>query len=89
MYWPFMTTPPSQSEIFSVIVASSYVLAFEDQTPYQSEIFSVIVAWLYVLAFQYHKTLPKWNIFCYCSFVICIGLSWPQHPPKVKYFLLL
>ena len=89
MYGPFMTTTPSQSEIFSVIVAWSYVLAFEDQTPSQSEIFSVIVAWLYVLAFQDHNTLPKWNIFCYCSFVICIGLSWPQYPPKVKYFVLL
>ena len=32
MYWPFSTTTPSQSEIFSVIVACflcSYVLAFE------------------------------------------------------------
>ena len=112
MYWPFMTTTPSQSEIFSVIVAWLYVLAFQDQTPSQSEIFSVIVAWLYVLAFQDqtpsqseifsvivawlyvlafqdHNTLPKWNIFCYCSLIVCIGLSWPQHSPKVKYFLLL
>ena len=89
MYWLFMTTTPSQSEIFSVIVAWSYVLVFEDQTPSQSEIFSVIVAWLYVLAFQDHNTLPKWNIFCYCSLIVCIGLSVPQHPPKGKYFLLL
>ena len=50
---------PSQSEIFSVIVALLYVLAFQDQTPSQSEIFSVIVAWSYVLAFQDHNTLPK------------------------------
>ena len=35
-----MTTTPSQSEIFSVIVAWLYVLAFQDQTPSQSEIFS-------------------------------------------------
>ena len=47
MYWPFRTTTPSQSEIFSVIVALLYVLAFQDQTPSQSEIFSVIVAWYY------------------------------------------
>ena len=40
----------SQSEIFSVIVAFSYVLAFQDQTPSQSEIFSVIVDCSYVLA---------------------------------------
>ena len=30
MYWPFSTTTPSQIEIFSVIVACSYVLAFQD-----------------------------------------------------------
>ena len=34
-------------------------------------------------------TLPKWNILCYCSLFICIDLSRPQHPPKVKYSLLL
>ena len=39
MYWPSSTTTPSQSEIFSVIVTCSYVLAFQDQTPSQSEIF--------------------------------------------------
>ena len=63
MYWLFRTTTSSQSEIFSVIVALFYVLAFQDQTASQSEIFSVIVAWSYVLAFQDHNTLPKWNIF--------------------------
>ena len=55
----FQDQTPSQSEIFSVIVAWSYVLAFQDQTPSQSEIFSVIVVWLYVLAFHDHNTLPK------------------------------
>ena len=106
MYWPFRTTTPSQSEIFSVIVALLSVLAFQDQTPSQSKIFFVIVAWLCVLAFQdqtpsqseifselapacsnllisqcplgniFAQHLPKWNIFCYCSFIVlCIGLS--------------
>ena len=37
---PRETITPSQIEIFSVIVALLYVLAFEDQTPSQSEIFS-------------------------------------------------
>ena len=37
---PWETITPSQSEIFSVIVALLYVLAFEDQTPSESEIFS-------------------------------------------------
>ena len=50
--YPLISIIPSQSEIFSVIVACSYVLAFQDQTPSQSEIFSVIVACSYVLAFQ-------------------------------------
>ena len=85
----FQDQTPSQSEIFPVIVALLYVLAFQDQTPSQSEIFSVIVTWSYVLAFHNYNTLPKWNIFCYCSLIVCIGLSGPQHPPKVKYFLLL
>ena len=31
-------------DLFSVIVACSYVLGFKDQTPSQSKIFSVIVA---------------------------------------------
>ena len=105
MYWPFKATTPSQSEIFSVIVACSYVLSFKDQTPSQSEIFfvivdclyvlgfkdqtpsqseifSVIVACTYVLTFQGHNTLPKWNILCYCSLFICIGISWPNTLPK-------
>ena len=91
---------PYKSKIFSVIVACLYVLAFQDfpkwnifcycslfkdQTPYKSKIFSVIVACSYVLTFQGHNTLPKWNILCYCSLFICIDLSRPQHPPKVKY----
>ena len=50
------------------------------ETPSQSEIFSVTV-----------NTLPKWNIFSKAVIVAClfecIGLSGPQHPPKVKYFL--
>ena len=88
----------------SVIVALLYVLAFQDLTLSQSEIFSVIVAWSYVLAFQDHNTLPKWNIFCYCSFILCTStgcglptkyflMSFRQYicwaPPKVKNFLLL
>ena len=44
---------------------------------------------MYVLAFQDQYTFPKRNIFCYCSLFICIGLSRPVHPPKVKYSLLL
>ena len=51
MYWPSSTSTPCQSEIFSVIVTCSYVLAFQDQTSFQSEIFSVIVDCSYVLAF--------------------------------------
>ena len=116
MYWPFITTTPSQSEIFSVIVAWSYVLAFQDQTPSQSKIFFVIVAWLCVLAFHdqtpskseifselaparsnslisrcplgniFAQHLPKWNIFCYCSFIVCIGFSEPNTLPKWNIF---
>ena len=86
MYCLFRTTTPSQYEIFSVIVAWSYVLAFQDQTPSQSEIFFVIVAWWYVLAFQHHNTLPKWNIFCYCSLIVCIGISGPNTLPKWNIF---
>ena len=57
MFWPFTTTTPSQSEIFSVIVALLSVLAFQDQTPSQSKIFFVIVALLSVLAF--HDQTPS------------------------------
>ena len=77
---------PSQSEIFSVIVTFSYVLAFQDQTPSQSEIFSVIVDCSICIGLLGWHTLPKWNILCYCSLFICIDLSRPQHPPKVKFF---
>ena len=72
LYWPFGASTPSQSEIFSVIVACSLCSC--------------------VLAFHCQHTLPKWNILCYCSLfslLVCIGLSLPAHPPKVKYSLLL
>ena len=72
------TITPSQREIFSVIVALIiWVGLFRTTTHSHSEIFSVIVAWSYVLAFQYQKTLRKWNIFCYCSLIVCIGLWGP------------
>ena len=57
---------------------SQAIWTFSTTAPSQSEIFSVIVPCSYVLAFQYHITLPKWNILCYCSLLICIGLSVPQ-----------
>ena len=43
------------------------------------------------ISFQEYHTLPKWNIFCCCkcSLFINIGLSGPQHPPKVKYSLVI
>ena len=43
------------------------------------------------ISFQEYHTLPKWNILCYCkcSLFVNIGLSGPQHPPEVKYSLLL
>ena len=62
------------------------LLLWETITPSQSEIFFVIVAWSYVLAFQDHNTLPKWNIFCYCSFILCIGFSGPNTLPKWNIF---
>ena len=74
MYWPFKTSTHSQSEIFSlkaVIVACSLCS--------------------YTVAFQDQHTLPKRNILshsCYCgllSLLVCIGLSRPAQPPKVKY----
>ena len=43
------------------------------------------------ISFQEYHTLPKWNILCYCkcSLFINIGLSGPQHPLKVKNFLVI
>ena len=53
MYWPFITTKPSQSEIFSDHCELDHMYwPFRTTTPSQSEIFSVIVALLSVLAFQ-------------------------------------
>ena len=74
MEFPFRTSTPSQSEIFSlkIVIARMYVLACQDSTPSQSEIFSqaVIVA-------------------CSLCSYVCIGLPGPAHPPKVKYSLKL
>ena len=32
------------------------------------------------------QPLPKWNIFCYCSFILCIGFSGPNTLPKWNIF---
>ena len=80
------TITPTQSEIFSVIVACSYVLIFQGHNTLQSEIFSVIVDFLICIGLLGWHTLPKWNILCYCSLFICIDLSRPQHLPKVNFF---
>ena len=91
--WPFRTSTPSQREIFSltaVIVACSVYLHFRTSTPSQREIFSltaVIVACSYGVSFQDQHTLPKRNILSKLLLwlVLCICISGPAHPPKVKY----
>ena len=55
----FRTTTPSLSEIFSVIVAWLYVLAFQDQTPSQSEIFSELAPACSQLAPSCSSLLPS------------------------------
>ena len=78
----------SAAQSSHVIVACSYVLAFQNQTPSQSEIFYVIVACLYVLGFK-DQTPSQSEIF---SVIVdcCYLLGFKdQTPPKVKYSLLL
>ena len=78
------------------IVACSVYLHLKTSTSSQSEIFFWYCSFFCILAFQIQNTLPKRNIFfqiyslasSLCWYV-CIGLSIPVHPPKVKYFLLL
>ena len=68
MEFPFRTSTPSQSEIFSlksVIVACSYRISFQDQ--YTLPKWNILLqscynGLLYVFAFQDQHTLPKWNI---------------------------
>ena len=71
MEFPFRTSTPSQSEIFSqvFIVACSlcsYTVAFQDQhTLPKRNILSKLLLWL----------------------ALCICISGPAHPPEVKYSL--
>ena len=96
VYWPFKTSIPSQSEIFSVIVAcslSSCLFAIQDQHPLSKwnilcycNLFSLLMC----IGVSRPAPLTKWNILCYCSLfsqLVCIGLSRPPHSPKVKYSL--
>ena len=76
--WP--QHPPSQSEIFflkAVIIDCTYVVAFQ----YQDIIVDCSLCSYVCIGLSRPNTLPKWNIFCYCNFLVCSGLS-RQHPPS-------
>ena len=72
MYWPLKATTPSQSEIFSVIVACLYVLAFHDQTPFQSEIFfsKLLLEVQYFLKYFFKAVIVPWSL------LVC--MYWPS-----------
>ena len=78
---------------FFVIVVSSVYWHFRSKTPSQSEIFFfksilllVLFAGMYVLAFQDQYTLPKWNIFCYCTFFCILAFQDQYTLPKWNIF---
>ena len=84
MYWPFKTSTPSQSEIYSLLLYLVHIeFPFSMTTPSQSEIFSVIVTFSYAVAFQ-DQTPSQSEIFfqicyCYCRFLsrfVC--MYWPS-----------
>ena len=99
MEFPFRTSTPSQSEIFSQDCYCGLLcsLLSGSSTPSQREIFSLkLLLWLALSARMYvlvrTSTPSQREIFSQtvivacslCSYV-CIGLPGPAHPPKVKY----
>ena len=100
VYWPFIASTPSQSEIFfqSYSLACSlcsYVCIGLSRPvhPPKVKYFSIIVASSVYWPFR-SKTPSQSEIFSQCYFFacslcsyVCIGLSLPVHPPKVKYSL--
>ena len=90
MYWPLRTKHPSQKEIFSFILASSYLLAFHyHNTLPKRNIFCYCSLIVCIGLWGPQTPLPKWNIFCYCSFIVCIGLSLPTTPSQSEIFSVI
>ena len=85
--------PKEKYSLKAVIVACSVYLHFRTSTPSQREIVyslkAVIVACSYGVSFQDQHTLPKRNILSKLLLwlALCICISGPAHPPKVKYSL--
>ena len=83
--------PKEKYSLKAVIVACSVYLCFRTSTPSQREIFSqsCYCGLLCVFAFQDQHTLPKRNILSKLLLwlALCICISGPAHPPKVKYSL--
>ena len=83
MEFPFRTSTPSQSEIFSlksVIVACLYRISFQDQytlPKWYILLQSCYYGLLYVFVFQDQHTLPKWNILS--NRLWCLFLSAPMY----------
>ena len=70
--WPVLSAtdlelqdPASRGSLWPSSSEASVSLTFQANI-------SIIVACSYVLAFQYHNTLPKWNIFCYCRLLVSL-----------------
>ena len=84
MYWPFKATTPSQSEIFSVIVACSYVLTFQGH--------NTLPKWNIFFKAVIEGTIFSKIFFqsCYCTLIFaCMYVLAFQHQytlPEVKYF---
>ena len=103
MEFPFRTSAPSQSEIFSQscycgFLVWSFLSGPAHPLKVKYSLKAVIVACSlcsYTLVYQNQYTLPKRNILSpshYCgllSLLVYSGLSGPAHPPKVKYSLKL
>ena len=93
MYWPFQTKTPSQSEIFFCYCSLFCILAFQvaKHPPkvkyfFKAILLLVLSACVYVLTFEDQNTLPKWNIFCYCSFFCILAFQDQNTLPKWNIF---